>query len=784
MSSFINFNNRDASAETKYSAKVIKRALLKTETKSSVKAESLVKNIQEPVALNEALVFFTDKLGAIKVLNQAIVEEGNAFGAARAEAIAKGEKEFTVDGETYPVEDVDQEDKENAEEFVEEKYDKKGLLKALGKNDDGIILVKGQEYIIYNPDNGNADNTDMWGEETIIALNRDGDEVEFKYSDIERFDEAYDGNMADFRYEFPNQFEEVTGNSSKAIKKISKKGKGFEVRTSSYMSEPEMKAVGDAMNLSLVSYEKSNIVVAVYESNGINENYEVIFSDGISQMKKFRSEQMALDFMKKEIKANKKLRDIAVYKPGMHSTTQTELVVAFWGNGSYLDNVSKRDPKLAAKKVEEAVVNELSVGTYRDTVKAGIARGDSKGEKIANTALESFTKEVLKELASQEFIIKATRNQAVAVANEIRRGDNKNQFNQFKLVFTGEGSMINNKNIRVLGSDEVHFNAKAYIYLPDTFGGWSSDFTLRGYQQHNHVPLQTVQFSIKEGKVWVYFRAGDTQFEFTRPGARMLAQLADKIAQELEFPTKVKHNSISQFDAMEISANESVDVNEGRSINKIQKEWNQVTTDMLQKVEAWKAAEGDRKTEILEELKTLTARKKALEAELEDAVAGKDKDVQLAVSEGNAFLAARAKAIEEDAEEFEFNGKTYPVIKEGNAFGAARAEAIAKGEKEFEVDGEKFPVEDVSKEDEENAEEFVGEAIEDNWKYLLERFAITNEDLRADLKKYIKDNKKEIDALADQDNWDGIYDMLMNDFEIKEDSKQADEIKTIFNIVY
>jgi hypothetical protein len=96
----------------------------------------------------------------------------------------------------------------------------------------------------------------------------------------------------------------------------------------------------------------------VYESNGINENYEVIFSDGVSQMKKFRSEQQALDFMRQEIKSNKKLRDIAVYKPGMHSTTQTELVVAFWGERSYLDNVSKRDPKLAAKKLEESVVNE------------------------------------------------------------------------------------------------------------------------------------------------------------------------------------------------------------------------------------------------------------------------------------------------------------------------------------------------------------------------------------------------------------------------------------------
>lgn len=53
-------------------------------------------------------------------LEEAYVEEGNAFGAARAEAIANGDSEFTVDGETYPVEDVDAEDKENAEEFAEE----------------------------------------------------------------------------------------------------------------------------------------------------------------------------------------------------------------------------------------------------------------------------------------------------------------------------------------------------------------------------------------------------------------------------------------------------------------------------------------------------------------------------------------------------------------------------------------------------------------------------------------------------------------------------------------
>ena len=48
------------------------------------------------------------------------VEEGNAFGAARAEAIAKGEDTFKVGDEEYPVEDVGADDKENAEEYAEE----------------------------------------------------------------------------------------------------------------------------------------------------------------------------------------------------------------------------------------------------------------------------------------------------------------------------------------------------------------------------------------------------------------------------------------------------------------------------------------------------------------------------------------------------------------------------------------------------------------------------------------------------------------------------------------
>lgn len=71
------------------------------------------------------------------------------------------------------------------------------------------------------------------------------------------------------------------------------------------------------------------------------------------------------------------------------------------------------------------------------------------------------------------------------------------------------------------------------------------------------------------------------------------------------------------------------------------------------------------------------------------------------MNEGNAFLAARAKAIEEDAEEFEFNGKNFPVIKE-EVEEAHHDEETNEDEIEIKVDGD-YEIE-VEKEDEEEEE--------------------------------------------------------------------------------
>lgn len=74
-------------------------------------------------------------------------------------------------------------------------------------------------------------------------------------------------------------------------------------------------------------------------------------------------------------------------------------------------------------------------------------------------------------------------------------------------------------------------------------------------------------------------------------------------------------------------------LNEARSIEKVHDEWGKVTREMAEIVKVWKAAEGDAKTKALNTLKTLTARKKELEKELNKLIAAKDKDIELVIDE-------------------------------------------------------------------------------------------------------------------------------------------------------
>ena len=77
------------------------------------------------------------------------------------------------------------------------------------------------------------------------------------------------------------------------------------------------------------------------------------------------------------------------------------------------------------------------------------------------------------------------------------------------------------------------------------------------------------------------------------------------------------------------SESEAVDVNEARSIKKIQTEFDGVVADMAATVASWKSAEGDSKTQLLDKLKSLTQKRNDLTKELDLAIMGKDRNVEL-----------------------------------------------------------------------------------------------------------------------------------------------------------
>jgi hypothetical protein len=73
-------------------------------------------------------------------------------------------------------------------EDVNESFNKKSAMKAMSKFDDAILRTKdGDEYLIYNPDNGNDDNTADWKANGVMGYpegEAEGDGTLIKYSDI------------------------------------------------------------------------------------------------------------------------------------------------------------------------------------------------------------------------------------------------------------------------------------------------------------------------------------------------------------------------------------------------------------------------------------------------------------------------------------------------------------------------------------------------------------------------------------------------------------------------
>jgi len=173
--------------------------------------------------------------------------------------------------------------------------------------------------------------------------------------------------------------------------------------------------------------------------------------------------------------------------------------------------------------------------------------------------------------------------------------------------------------------------------------------------------------------------------------------IADEYGDKLNKIEDEIQKLIAKRSKLEMRLAESVEVVEDlneRSINKIQKDWANVTGMMKDTVAAWKKAEGQEKEDLLTQLKTLTISKKKLEAELNDAVGLKDADAELV---GEATMQEIDKKVQKfvikNANDYDYSNqdsafqiylslkKLYPsLIKE-----SVVNEAVAKNTKIYQI---------------------------------------------------------------------------------------------------
>ena len=121
---------------------------------------------------------------------------------------------------------------------LKENYTKDTLIKALGSADDAFIQLRdGRELIIYNPNSNNDDNAAMWHDDTVFAVDQDGQEEEIDYRDITN---AYLQGKLSEAEPIPTEPGQT---------KIGDDGKEYGVRASNHDRKMAMRKVIDALTI-------------------------------------------------------------------------------------------------------------------------------------------------------------------------------------------------------------------------------------------------------------------------------------------------------------------------------------------------------------------------------------------------------------------------------------------------------------------------------------------------------------------------------------------------------
>jgi hypothetical protein len=107
----------------------------------------------------------------------------------------------------------------------------------------------------------------------------------------------------------------------------------------------------------------------------------------LTQIATFSDLQKAMNFAKSLINTNDKLQHVDIFKagPNFNSTADTNSVVAWWGDKSFMDNKSKKDPALAAKKISLSEASAID-NVHPYFLKKGIEAELLKAGELTNVA--------------------------------------------------------------------------------------------------------------------------------------------------------------------------------------------------------------------------------------------------------------------------------------------------------------------------------------------------------------------------------------------------------------
>ncbi len=151
--------------------------------------------------------------------------------------------------------------KDGLEESVTDAYN--NLEKIFGTDQETMDMFQGIE------DKGTIKDMiefiDEFGNEEMLSRYGIKSTAQVKKLAKTIMNESYEGNFTDFKYDLEMAIDNMDI-SPKAIKSVKKKGKGYEVRLSSYMSDKSTwEKIGDTIGATLISFKPGSINIGIYE---------------------------------------------------------------------------------------------------------------------------------------------------------------------------------------------------------------------------------------------------------------------------------------------------------------------------------------------------------------------------------------------------------------------------------------------------------------------------------------------------------------------------------------